>query len=69
MKKTFFARLLDKIEVAGNKLPHPATLFAIMAASVVVLSGIAAYFNLEAAHPVTGEFIQVNNLLSADGIR
>ena len=69
MKKTFFARLLDKIEVAGNKLPHPATLFAIMAASVVVLSGIAAYFNLEAAHPVTGEFIKVNNLLSADGIR
>lgn len=69
MKKTFFARLLDKIEVAGNKLPHPATLFAIMAASIVILSGIAAYFNLDAAHPVTGELIKVNNLLSADGIR
>lgn len=69
MKKSFFAKLLDKIEVAGNKLPHPATLFAIMAALIIVVSGLAAYFNLEAIHPVTKEVIGVRNLMSADGLR
>ncbi len=69
MKKSFFARVLDKIEVAGNKLPHPATLFAIMAGLVILLSGIAAYFDLQTVHPVTGESIGVRNLLSADGFR
>ncbi|MGL4519821.1 MAG: AbgT family transporter [Phocaeicola sp.] len=69
MKKTFFASMLDKIEVAGNKLPHPATLFAIMAASIVILSALADYFGLSAIHPVTQEVITVRNLLSADGIR
>lgn len=69
MKKPFFARVLDKIEVAGNKLPHPATLFAIMAGFVIVLSAVTAYFDVHALHPVTKEVISVNNLLSADGIR
>ncbi len=69
MKRSFFSRLLDKIEVAGNKLPHPATLFAIMAGSIVVLSAIASFFDLQTVHPVTGEVIGVRNLLSADGVR
>lgn len=69
MKKSFFARLLDKIEVAGNKLPHPATLFAMMAGFVIVLSAVASFFGLEALHPVTGEVITTRNLLSADGLR
>lgn len=69
MKKSLFARALDKIEIVGNKLPHPATLFLIMAAIVVLCSGIASYFNLHTIHPVTNEVISVNNLLSADGFR
>ncbi|MGL5958571.1 MAG: AbgT family transporter, partial [Phocaeicola sp.] len=69
MKKTFFARMLDRIEVAGNKLPHPATLFAMMAGAIVLLSAIADYFDLSAIHPVTQEVIGVRNLLSGDGIR
>ena len=69
MKKSFFARLLDKIEIAGNKLPHPATLFAMMAGIIIVISGVATYFDLEAIHPVTKEVITVRNLMSADGLR
>lgn len=69
MKKSLFSRMLDKIEYFGNALPHPATLFAIMAGFVLVLSAVTAYFGLSATHPVTSEVIEVRNLLSADGIR
>jgi aminobenzoyl-glutamate transport protein len=56
------------IERAGNALPHPGTLFAIMAALVVVSSGIAAHFGLSARHPGTGETIEVVSLLSIAGL-
>lgn len=69
MKKSLFARILDKIEYFGNALPHPATLFAIMAGSIIVLSGVADFFGLTAVHPVTQESIEVFNLLSAEGFR
>ena len=44
MKKPslLFTRFLDIVERAGNFLPHPASLFALMALAVVVLSGIFA---------------------------
>ena len=68
-KKSRFARVLDTIEVVGNKLPHPATLFFMMAALVALLSWWASEAGLEAIHPATGEAVKVRNLLSADGIR
>lgn len=68
-KKSRFARVLDTIEVVGNKLPHPATLFFMMAALVALLSWWASAAGLEAIHPATGEAVKVRNLLSADGIR
>ena len=68
-KKSRFARVLDTIEVVGNKLPHPATLFLMMAVLVALLSWWASAVGLQAVHPATGEVIQVRNLLSADGIR
>lgn len=68
-RKKLLDRMLDKIEIVGNRLPHPATLFAIMTLGVVLISWIAYMFDLSASHPVTGEMITVNNLLSADGFR
>ena len=68
-KKSRFARVLDTIEVVGNKLPHPATLFFMMAALIALLSWWASAAGLEAIHPATGEAVKVKNLLSADGIR
>ena len=35
--KTFMQRLLDAVEVAGNKVPHPAIIFLVLIGIVVVL--------------------------------
>lgn len=64
-----FARCLDAIEAVGNRLPHPATLFALLALAVMLLSWLASAFSLQAAHPVTGAAVTVNNLVGADGLR
>ncbi len=69
IKKSRFSRVLDKIEVVGNKLPHPATLFLMMAVIVALLSWWASAVGLDATHPATGEIIAVRNLLNADGLR
>ena len=69
IKKSRLARTLDTIEVVGNRLPHPATLFLMMAVLVALLSWWASAVGLQATHPATGEVIAVRNLLSADGIR
>ena len=69
IKKSRFSRVLDSIEVVGNRLPHPATLFLMMAGLVALLSWWGSAVGLQATHPATGEVIAVKNLLSADGIR
>lgn len=68
-KRNLFTRFLDKVEIIGNKLPHPAMLFLILALFVVVLSMIAYYVDYTAVHPVSDETIHPKNLLSGDGIR
>jgi len=62
------ARLLTFVERTGNALPHPATLFALLAAAVVILSGVAAAFDVGATHPATGERITAVSLLSVSGL-
>ena len=62
-------KALDFIEFAGNKLPHPATLFASLALLVVVVSWIAEMFSAQAIHPGDQSVITANNLLSGDGLR
>ena len=62
-------RILNGIEVVGNRLPHPTLLFAWMALGVLVLSLIAALFGVSAVHPVTGASVEAVNLLSGDGLR
>ena len=61
-------RFLDVIERVGNALPDPTSLFALSALAVIVLSGIAAQFDLSVAHPTTGEVIEPVSLLSVDGL-
>lgn len=67
-KKNLFYRLLDSVEYIGNKLPHPATLFALLAL-VVILSGLLEILQLTAKHHGTGEEIRTVCLLSGDGLR
>jgi aminobenzoyl-glutamate transport protein len=67
-KRSGVDRFLAIIERAGNALPHPATLFAILALLVMVLSAIASAAGLSALHPATNEPVVPVNLLSAEGL-
>ncbi len=64
-----FARSLDYVEIIGNKLPHPATLFALLALIVVFFSWLGHVMGAQAIHPVDESIIVAKNLLSGDGIR
>ncbi len=66
---SFFSRCLIIIENIGNSLPHPATLFAILALSVMIISAFGSYYDLQAIHPLDNNIIKVTNLLSGDGLR
>lgn len=67
-KRRLLQRVLTGIEVVGNKLPHPATLFALLAVVVVLLSWLLANLQVTAEDPVEGGQIEIFNLLSAEGI-
>ncbi|MCI0488853.1 MAG: AbgT family transporter, partial [Blastocatellia bacterium] len=54
----WLTRSLGFIEKVGNALPHPATLFGLLALAVIIISAIAARFDLTVTHPGTGETIQ-----------
>jgi aminobenzoyl-glutamate transport protein len=61
-------RSLAIIERVGNALPHPATLFALLAAGVLGLSWVCSLLDVSAPHPATGETIRPVNLISAAGL-
>lgn len=48
----FMERLLDGIERAGNKMPHPAILFGGLCIAVIVLSQILFWFDVKATYQV-----------------
>ena len=60
--------VLGLIERGGNALPHPASLFGILALTVLVLSLVGYLFHWNAIHPATGETVNTINLLSKDGL-
>ncbi len=64
-------RILNKIEVVGNKLPQPVTLFAILIGIVLILSFVFGNLGVSADHPSPDidEPIEAVNLLNAEGIR
>lgn len=64
----FFNRLLHVIERAGNALPHPVSIFVILAGIVIILSSIGSWAQLSVIHPGTGKTITVVNLLSVEGL-
>lgn len=64
-----FNKSLDYVEIIGNKLPHPATLFGILALTVAVLSWLGNLLDWQAVHPANGSIVKVKSLLSRDGLR
>jgi p-aminobenzoyl-glutamate transporter AbgT len=67
-QRSFLERALSIIERGGNALPHPATLFAIMAGVVIVVSDLAARAGLQAIHPGTGKLVTPVSLLTVSGL-
>lgn len=68
-KESLLMRSLDNIEKVGNKLPHPATLFAIFALIVIIVSEIVYRWGSSAVHPGTGDTIRGISLLNPEGLR
>ncbi|WP_339387462.1 AbgT family transporter [Vibrio caribbeanicus] len=76
-KKPVFTRFLDSVEYLGNLLPHPITLFAIFCVAILVMSGIAGYFEVSVVDPrpegtkgrAADGIIHVVSLLNVDGLQ
>ncbi len=62
------SRFLNLVEKGGNALPHPASLFGILALLALLFSGIGHWLNWSALHPATGEQVEIINLLSKEGL-
>ena len=75
-KRGIFQKCLDGIELVGNKLPHPITLFSLFCLAIIIISAIAAAMGLsvegEVINRATNELevqtIPAVSLLSRDGI-
>lgn len=57
-------RVLNFIEVAGNKLPDPAILFALLLAVVWLISWAMSGVVFDEVDPRTGQAIEIRNLLA-----
>lgn len=64
----FLHKLLGAVERAGNRLPDPALLFLALMALAWVLSWPLSAIDFDARHPLTGEPVRVNNLLTGPGL-
>lgn len=67
-RRNWMTVFLNVVERGGNALPHPATLFALFAFLIIVVSWIAAASGISAVHPGTGASIAPVNLLSIAGL-
>jgi aminobenzoyl-glutamate transport protein len=65
---TILTRFLNLVERGGNALPHPASLFGILALLALVFSLVGHWLDWSAIHPATGENIRIINLLSKEGV-
>ena len=68
-RKNVVYRFLDLVEWVGNKLPHPATLFALFAFILILASALFTTIDFVAIHPSTGKEIHPVSLLNGDGLR
>ncbi len=57
-------RILNKVEIWGNKLPDPAALFIILMAIVWVLSWALSGIDFNVLDPRNGEPLQINNQMT-----
>ena len=76
-ERGLFARFLAFVEWLGNLLPHPVTLFALFALTVIIVSGIAGWVDLAVEDPrpegsrgrADDGMIRAVSLMTGDGLR
>jgi len=72
-KRGWFTRFLDSVEWLGNLLPHPVTLFAVLALLMILLSGVFGAMGVSVPDPrpsaVEGATIEAVSLMNGDGLR
>ncbi len=65
---SILSRFLSAVENIGNALPHPATLFAIFAGGLILLSWLSSKVGVVAVNPKDGAAVLPINLISRDGL-
>lgn len=68
LTSSIITRFLNLVEKGGNALPHPASLFAILALLALLFSLMGHWLGWSAMHPATGEEVHIVNLLSKEGL-
>lgn len=76
-RRNAFTRFLDGVEWLGNLLPHPVTLFALLAVGIVLLSGLFGWMGVAVVDPRPADapgvaedgMIRAVSLLDGDGVR
>ncbi|MCM8557985.1 AbgT family transporter [Sphingomicrobium sediminis] len=76
-KRNAFSRFLSGVEWLGNLLPHPVTLFALLALGIVLLSGLFAAMGVAVVDPrpagangvAADGMIRAVSLMDGDGVR
>ncbi len=70
--RNWFTRFLDTVEWLGNLLPHPVTLFALLATAMVFVSGLFGWLGVSVTDPRPGSegvSIEAVSLMNAEGVR
>lgn len=68
LSSSIITRFLNLVEKGGNALPHPASLFAILALLALLFSLMGHCLEWSATHPATGNEVHIVNLLSKEGL-
>lgn len=72
-RRGWFTRFLDAVEWLGNLLPHPVSLFALLALGMVLLSGLLGGLGVSVEDPrpaaAEGAVIEAVSLMNAEGLR
>ncbi|WP_027626834.1 AbgT family transporter [Clostridium lundense] len=66
-KEKTLERILNKVEVIGNKMPDPVSIFGILCLVIMAISWIAAGVSVE--NPADNKTVSIVNLVSRDGFR
>lgn len=64
----FFAGLMDTIEKAANRLPHPFVMFFFLYIATIGLSAIFSFTSNPVIHPSTQQEVAVRSILTWEGL-